>query len=129
MLLSIFTGMYEVFIGANPDYPEYRAGIFSAVGMMTFIIAIVICALFYVALGRWKPVFHKPVHWVITLALVAVIGFVFAYMQAKGTLATSDSYTTRFALFNALYACIYFIVCSLFFKRLSIFAKHTPLAI
>lgn len=126
MLLSIFTSMYEALIGANPDYPEYREGIFSSVGLFTLLLALVVCIIFYAGLGRWKPVFHKPGHWVITLVLVAIISFLLAYFQAKGTLATTDSYTTRFALFNALYGVIYFIIFSLILKRFSIFAKHTP---
>lgn len=126
MLLSIFTSMYEAVIGANPNYPEYREGIFSSVGLFTLVISIVICLLFYVALGRWRPVFHKAGHWVLTLVLVALIAFLLAYFQAKGTLAVADSYTMRFGLFNALYGALYFILCSFIFKRFSIFAKHTP---
>lgn len=124
--MALFTSLYEVFIGENPDYPEYREGIFSSVGLLTFLLAAVAAAIFYVALGRWKPVFEKPVHWFITLALTALIGFLLAYTQARGTLGATDSYTTRFALFNALYAAVYFFLFSILFKRFSIFARHTP---
>ena len=126
MLLSVFSSLYEVFIGENPDYPEYREGIFSSVGLLTFLLAAVLAAIFYVGLGRWRPVFEKRVHWVITLVLAALIGFLLAYTQAKGTLGATDSYTTRFALFNALYAAIYFFLFSILFKRFSVFARHTP---
>jgi hypothetical protein len=124
--VALFTSLYEVFIGENPDYPEYREGIFSSVGLLTFLLGAVAAAIFYVALGRWKPVFEKPVHWVITLVLTALIGFLLAYTQARGTLGATDSYTTRFALFNALYAVVYFFLFSILFKRFSIFARHTP---
>ncbi len=127
LLTSIWTGMYEAFIGPNVNFPEYRTGIFSAVGLMTLLLAIAVCALFYAALGRWKPVFHKPLHWIVTLVLVGLAGFVFAWTQAAGTISTTDAYTFRFGLFNALYAIGYFIVFSLLLKRVSIFAKHTPL--
>lgn len=127
LLTSFWTDMYEAFIGPNVNYPEYRDGIFSSVGLMTLLMAIVVCAIFYAALGRWKPVFHKPIHWIITLVLVAIAGFVFAYTQAKGTIAATDSYTVRFGLFNAFYAVVYFIAFSILLKRVSIFAKHTPL--
>ena len=126
MLLSIFTGLYEGLIGPNPDYPEYRAGIFSSVGLFTLISAIVIAAVFYAGLGRWKPVFHRTSHWFLTLVLTAVLGFLFAFLNTRGTLAMTDSYTVQFALFNALYAALYFFLFSLLFKRFSIFAKHTP---
>jgi hypothetical protein len=127
LLTSISTDMYEVFIGPNVSFPEYRDGIFSAVGLMTLLLSIAVCAVFYAMLGRWKPVFHKPLHWIIALALTAVAGFIFAWTQAAGTIASTDSYTFRFGLFNALYAALYFTVFSLLLKRVSIFAKHTPL--
>lgn len=126
LLTSIWTIMYEAFIGPNVNFPEYRSGIFSTVGLMSLLLAIVVCAVFYAALGRWKPVFHKPLHWLITLVLTAVAGFVFAWSQAAGTIAMSDSYTFSFGLFNALYVSLYFAIFSLLLKRVSIFAKHTP---
>lgn len=126
LLTSVWTSMYEAFIGPNVNFPEYRSGIFSTVGLMSLLLAIVVCAVFYAALGRWKPVFHKPLHWLITLVLTAVAGFVFAWSQAAGTIATSDSYTFSFGLFNALYVSLYFAIFSLLLKRVSIFAKHTP---
>ncbi len=125
-MLSIFSSLYEMFIGENPDYPEYREKIFSSVGLLTLIIALVICLIFYAGLGRWKPLFHKLSHWVVTLIIVAVIGYVFAYVQSKNELGVTDSYVTRFSIFNSLFAAVYFIVFSLLLKRISIFAKRTP---
>lgn len=125
LLSSFFTNMYELFVGPNPDYPEYRSGIFSSVGLVTLIVSIVLCGIFYY-LGYIKPIFHKPVHWIITLILAIVTAFLFAYLQTRGTLTVTDSYTFRFAIFNALYAALYFFLCSILFKRFSIFAKHTP---
>lgn len=124
--MALFTSLYEVFIGENPDYPEYREGIFSSVGLLTFLLAAVIAAVFYAGLGRWRPVFEKTSHWFITLALAALLGFLLAYTQARGTLGATDSYTTRFALFNALYSVVYFFLFSILFKRFSIYARHTP---
>lgn len=122
----MFSTLYEIFIGENPDYPEYRESIFSAVGIITIVIAGLLAAIFYLALGRWRPVWDKRVHWVITLVLAAVLGFVLAYTQATGTLGASDSYVVRFGLFNAVFAALYFLIFSLLLKRFSIFARHTP---
>ena len=127
MLLSIFAPLYELIIGKNADFPEYREGIFDSVGLITFIIAIVICMLFYLVLGRWKLVWYTTAQWVITIALVAAIGFGYAFAQAKGQLGDVDSYLVRFAIFNALYAAIYFIAFSFLFKNFSIFSKRTPI--
>jgi len=119
--------MYELFIGENVDYPEYREGIFSSVGTLSFIISVIICLIFYVGLGRWKPIFHKTIHWVITIIIVVGIAFGLAFMQAKGVLDLFDVYLIQFALFNAVYSAIYFLIFSLLFKRFSIFSKRTPL--
>lgn len=126
MLLSIFSSLYEVIIGENSNYPEYREGIFSTVGLITFIISVVICLIFYLGLGRWKPGFHKISHWIITLVINSSICFGLSFSMAKGELGESDGYMIRFALVNALYALIYFIIFSLLLKRFSIFPKRTP---
>ena len=126
MLLSVFSSLYELFIGDNPDYPEYRESIFDAVGLLTLIIVFVICLIFYAGLGRWKPLFHKLSHWIITLIIAAVFGFAFAYVQCSNTLGTTDSYVTRFSIFNSVFAVVYFVIFSLILKRISIFAKRTP---
>ena len=127
MLLSIFAPLYELFIGENADFPEYRSDLFDSLGLITFIISVSICLLFYVALGRWKLIWYTTIHWVLTILLVAAIGFGFAFTQAKGQLGTVDSYLIRFAIFNALYAAIYFIAFSFLFKNFSIFSKRTPI--
>ncbi len=124
--MALFTSLYEAFIGENPDYPEYREGIFSSVGLLTFLLAAVTAAIFYVGLGRWRPVFEKTSHWIIALVLTALIAFLLALTQSRGTLGATDSYTMRFALFNALYAVVYFFLFSILFKRFSVFARHTP---
>jgi len=127
MLLSIFSLFYELIIGENSDFPEYREGIFDSVGLITFIIAIVICILFYIVLGRWKAIWYTTMHWALTIVLVTTIGFGFAFMQVKGLLGAVDSYLVRFAIFNAVFAAIYFIAFSFFFKNFSIFSKRTPM--
>ncbi|MCA0447291.1 MAG: hypothetical protein LCH54_13790 [Bacteroidetes bacterium] len=124
---SIFSFIYEIIIGENSDFPEYREGIFDSVGLITLIISVAICLLFYVGLGRWKALWYTMIHWVITILIVASIGFGFAFSQAKGELGDVDSYLIRFAIFNAMYAALYFIAFSFLFKNFSIFSKRTPI--
>ena len=128
MLLSIFSAIYEALIGPNSDYSEYRESIFSSVGILSFAFMIVICFLFYVALGRWKGIWYTRTHWFITVFLCAAIGFGLAYFMARDVLGVMDvdGYLLRFASFNALYCALYFIIFSFLFKRFSIFAKRTP---
>jgi len=126
LLLSIFTPIYEMLVGTNQESPEYRDGIFSSVGIISIIASIATCLLFYIALGRWKPVFHKIIHWTITLSVTALTGFYLAYALANKEIGGIDAYALRFAFINALYAGVYFSMLSLLLKRVSIFAKHTP---
>ena len=128
----MFSALYELFIGENPDLAqEFRGSIFPSVGLLTIVFAIILAAVFYLALGRWRPVWDKRVHWVLTLTLAAIIGFVYAYTQASGTLGGMDdtgtrNYVIQFALFNAVFIALYFLIFSLVLKRFSIYARHTP---
>lgn len=126
MMLSIFSSIYELVCGKNSEGSEYRDSIFDSVGLLSFIIAVVICLLFYVALGRWRGIWYTKVHWAITIFICALIGFGIAYGLANNELKTVDGYLIRFALFNALYSAIYFIAFSFLFKNFSIFSKRTP---
>ena len=128
MLLSIFSPLYECTIGQNNDYPEYRQEIFNSVGILTLIIAVVFCLIFYLALGRWKEIWYNRTHWSITIVILAGMAFGLALMQTKGTLHSAiDSYLIQFSSFNALYAVIYFVVFSFLFKNFSIYSKRTPI--
>jgi len=127
MFSSIFTSLYEIVIGGNPDYPEYRDGIFASVGLLTLIIAVAICLFFYVALGRWKGVWFTRFHWAITIVICAAVGFGLAFSLAQSAIGVSDGYLIRFALINAAFSALYFIVFSFLFKNFSIFSKRTPI--
>ncbi|MES3016770.1 MAG: hypothetical protein V4721_03280 [Bacteroidota bacterium] len=127
MLLSIFSTLYELAIGQNQDYPEYDEVVFSSVGWLTLFAAVLIAFLFYIVLGRWKPIWHHTSHWFITAFLTGMLGFAIAFILSKGELQiTPDGYLIRFACFNLLYAIIYFFIASLLLKNFSIFSKRTP---
>jgi di/tricarboxylate transporter len=127
MFILIFTSLYESILGTHSDYSqEFSDDIFPAVGFITFVIAIVFCLLFYVALGRWKNIWYTTVHWAITIALVAAVGFGLAFSQTKSAIDIFDNYVLLFGLYNALFAAIIFIAFSFLFKNFSIFAKRTP---
>lgn len=114
-------------IGENSDYPEYRDNLFGSIGILTFIISIVFCVLFYIVLGRWKEIWYNRVHWGITIAMLSSIGFGLAFIQSKNLLSISDGYVIMFALFNAIFAAVYFILFSFLFKNFSTFSKRTPI--
>jgi len=125
--MSFFTFLYEALIGSNPSNPEYHDGIFSSVGIVSLITTVVITLLFYIALGRWKPVFHKARHWIVTLTFTGIAGFTLAYVLTNNEIGSTDAYALRFAFINMFYTALCFIVFSVILKRASIFAKHTPL--
>jgi len=122
----IFSFLYEIFCGENTDSPEYRDSIFNSVGLLTIFIALIICLLFYLVLGRWKNVWYKLIHWVITIILLAIICFSVAYGIAKSEIGYANGYLIKFAIFNALFSIFYFIGLSFICKQFSIFSKHTP---
>lgn len=123
----MFTTLYELILGQNND-PIYRDEIFTPVGTITFFAALLLAALFYLGLGRWKAVFHRPVHWVIALAIMLAFayGYAVGYALDRTGEASTDSYMNGFGAVNALYASIEFLLFSILLKRFSIFARRTP---
>ena len=122
----MFKFLYELF-GKNVD-PTYATDVYPFVGLFTLLIVLVFVALFYVALGRWKPVWYKLGHWFVTLIILLLFAFFFAFTKSKEATGedTHTSFMWKLAFVNVLYTFIYFIVFSLLFKKISIFAKHTP---
>ena len=123
----MFQLLYELLCGENMD-PTYVSDIYPSVGLFTLILSVVLCAIFYLALGRWKPIWDKLFHWIITILLLIGISVYFALSQAKGMIGAEDfdAYMIKFSLVNALFATIYFVLLSLLMKKASIFAKRTP---
>lgn len=122
----MFKTLYELLTGPNAN-PAYRTDVFPTVGLFTLVVSLLTVVLFYLLLGRWKPVWHKLGHWLITMVLLAGFAGYFAIATAKAaTEEEADSYMYTFALFNILFAIVYFIVFSLLLKKTSIFAKRTP---
>lgn len=126
MLLSVFSPLYELVCGVNSNYPEYRTQLFGSTGLLTIVLALIIGLLFYVVLGRWKLIWFNKAHWAATIALCALFGFLLAFISAKSLLGLVDGYLLRFALFNAIFAAVFFILFSFLLKNFSIFSKRTP---
>lgn len=123
----MFKFLYELICGQNVD-PTYGNNVYPSVGLFTLVFSLAFAIIFYLVLGRWKPIWDKLKHWVITIILLIGLSVFFALTQAKGATAEEsyDSFMYKFALVNALYAVVYFIIFSLFLRKLSIFAKRTP---
>lgn len=124
---TLFRIIYEFLCGKNQGISDYRTHIYSSVGLLTLIIAVITALLFYVVLGRWRMVWYTRTHWVITMVLAAMIGFCVAYSVAKGSIGSVDSYLILFASLNAILLAVYFIAFSLLLKKFSIYSKRTPI--
>jgi hypothetical protein len=123
----MFKALYEIIANHNDD-PVYETQVFATVGQFTFLLTAILALIFYLLLGRWKPVWEKIGHWLVTIVAIALAAAFFAIQQAKiGTEEDDiDSYMYSFAFANALYAVVFFFILSLLLKRFSIFAKRTP---
>ncbi|MEJ7677476.1 MAG: hypothetical protein WKG06_06315 [Segetibacter sp.] len=106
----MFKLIYELLAGKNDD-PVFANDVYPSVGLFTLLSAFILALIFYLALGRWKPIWDKLIHWVITLIFLVIIAIFFALTQSKG--ATGEDYNAfmyRFSMVNALVAFIYFII-------------------
>lgn len=122
----MFTALYELFAGTNDD-PVYASEVYPTVGLFTLVFAIAFAILFYLLLGRWKPVWDKKVHWIVTLVLLCGIAVYLALSESKSATGEEyDSFMYKFALINSLIMVVYFFVFSLLLRKASIFARHTP---
>ena len=126
MLLTIFSGLYELISGANPDVPDYVDGVYDTVGQITLVLLVALAIIFYLLLGRWKPIFYKLGHWIFTLLVIMAASFAIAFVVAHEVIGEIDSYTYRFSLMNAIFSAVAFLLLSTAFKRMSIFSKRTP---
>ena len=129
ILLDIFTNLYESIIGIDNSGLDYQ-NTFKGVGLITIIIAVGVCLLFYLLLGRWKPVWFKLSHWLITLAINSILCFAIAILQASSGVEgfSLGGYVLKFAFLNAILGDILFFITSLLIKRYSKFSKLIPLA-
>lgn len=122
----MFKMLYELLAGKNSN-PAYATDVFPTVGLFTIAFAGVAAILFYLLLGRWRPIWHKTVHWLVTmLILAAVAGYIAVSVAKKATEEDADSYMYTFSFINVLFVVVYFIILSLLLKKASIFAKRTP---
>jgi high-affinity Fe2+/Pb2+ permease len=122
----MFKFIYELLAGKNAD-PVYATDVYPFIGLFTLVVAFVLAIVFYLGLGRWKPLWDKLPHWIITLLVLIAIAVYWALTQAKSATGEDyDAFMYKFALVNAFLATLYFVVFSLLLKKASIFAKHTP---
>lgn len=127
ILLDLFISLYEWFIGPAPSGRDFQNA-FEGVGMLTVVSSIGFALIFYIWLGRWKPVWFKMSHWLITLGIIGALCFGLAIIQSKFDVIgfVLDGYVIKFALINAIFSAIVFFLSSIALKRYSKFSKFVP---
>lgn len=126
MLLTIFSGLYELIAGSNPDVPDYDERVYDTVGQITVVFVFALVLIYYPLLGRWKPIFYTLSSWIITLMFAIGISFAIAFFAAEGIIGDIDIYMYRFSLMNSVFAAVVFFILSVIFKGTSIYTKRTP---
>jgi hypothetical protein len=123
---KLFTFIFECLCGENQNISDYRDHLFRTVGLLNLIISLAICLIFYLALGRWRNVWHTRFDWSVTLIACALVGFGVAFGLSKKSIGPTDSYLLLFSLMSGFLAIVFFVILSLLLKRFSIHARRTP---
>jgi len=125
--LNIFTSIYESIIGTENTGLDYQDA-FQGVGILTFFISSGMSLLFYLLLGRWKPVWCKMSHWLLTMLFNSILCSGIALLQARSGVEgfLFGGYVIKFALLNALFGDLIFFITSVAVKRWSIFSNPIP---
>ncbi|WP_187262464.1 hypothetical protein [Pontibacter beigongshangensis] len=131
MIQNFFSGLYELILGrpmpANFTN-DYREVVFPNTGLQLFLISLALVVIYYYVLNRMMSTgFYKTQHWVLFLALNAIIAFVVPIVQVNSHGIDSHSYTYMFAFVNMIYSLILFFVFSILLKRGSVQAWTTPM--
>lgn len=121
---DLFEFIYELILGRNND-PAFRQSIFLNIGLVSSVLVILISAIFYFLLGKWKAVWYNLTHWLITLLLVVLLTLGYL-VKICSDVTTIDGYVWGFAAVNSIYVMIFFFLFSVVMKRFSIFSKYTP---
>jgi drug/metabolite transporter (DMT)-like permease len=121
----MFNYLYTLLCGKNIN-PDYKVHIYPFIGLFTLLFAAGLSFIFYVVLGRLRPIWYKTTHWLVIMVLILLVASSLAFNYAEQMTGGDTPFTYTFAMVNALYAFIYYVIFSLIFKRFSIYAKRTP---
>jgi hypothetical protein len=121
---SVFNFIYETLVGKTSD-PTYREGIFLTIGVATFLINLALALLFYLLLGRWKAVWYKLSHWILTLLLSIGICSLVLSLVTDGEVDVNGEWW-MILVWNTIIATVWYFIFSMLLKRFSIFPKYIP---
>lgn len=128
----MFDFLYSYTVGNDYTYiNEFRESVFTNIGVVTLIVSLVLCLLYYPVINRITDKMDQFVHWVIFLVLAGVFGGVYALVTANNYIVgilgdTEPQVPVLLWVMNGVYALLYFFVFSILLKKSSKFATKTP---
>lgn len=110
---------------------EFAADVFPAVGIVSLLVSLAICLLYYVVINRITDKLDQVWHWAVFLLLTAAFGGIFAFLSAQSYLINIQNADViiiplLFWVMNALYCLVYFFVFSILLKKASKYATKVP---
>ncbi|QHT67674.1 hypothetical protein GXP67_14060 [Rhodocytophaga rosea] len=130
---ELFTFLYELFIGEHPNEAALiRGEIFPSVGLLTLFITLIAVIVYYYGMNSLstRARFNYNGYWFAVLLVNAVICFIIALNKiANGLEVHFDDYEPYFYFFaveNAFYSMLFFVLFSLLLKTWSRHAPYVP---
>ena len=128
---DLLAPIYEFFYYSDPFSDDiFSEGLYSPLALGGIIISFALVILFYYIINR--PSFSRWYHWGIILLSTFIINFIIAMILPKNRfIARELEYFMEdylvFAFFNAIIACLFFLIFSFLFRWWSTNAKGTPI--
>ena len=147
MFQQLFTSLYEALLGLPEPAmltQAFENSIFPGVGLATlFGIGLLGALFFYLVLNRLMTTpYYQTKHWLVMLLVLALLAAGLAWWQARtvvyevldgrgvvipaGSESSYSRYVLGFAVVNALFGALFFVVWSFIVKGLSPNARVTP---
>jgi hypothetical protein len=127
---NFFAKLYEVLYKAGTFSDDlYQEQLYSPLGVIALVSAAVLACIFYYLINR--PSFSRWYHWLMIMGVCFGINYALGVIIPKNkftalNLTYSSEYWT-FAIINALWACIFYIVISFAIRWWSRNCKGTPI--
>lgn len=131
ILLSIFSDIFKNIIGIEKVYGLDFTEAFEGIGFSVITISFVMAILFYLVLGKWKPIWNLPSHWKITFAINALLCLLVTILQVNIKVQGIEifqviGYLIKISCVSLVSGSLIFLILSLILKRFSTFCKATP---
>lgn len=130
--MSIFTPIYELMPGIHDERELLDKEVFPMVGMTTLGLTLLFVFIFYYIMNGISnnARYNRTSYWVILMLLNSIIAFFLALRKIGKVMEVHfedyETYFYVFALENAFYSIILFMVLSLLLKNWSRHAPFTP---